>query len=503
MSQENRDQWISRKGFIFATVGAAIGLGNLWRFPFQAYNNGGGAFLLPYFFALLTAGIPLMILEYGFGSRMKSGAAYAFSRLGRRFELLGWWQVMIPLMVMMFYSSIVAWSLNYMLYSVNLGWGDNPGKFFGVDFLHVSDSPFHLGGVNWPILATTVVVWFCNWFITRNGISKGIEKASRIFTPLLLLLMIGFMIRGVTLEGASLGLDYLFKPDFGVLLKPEVWVSAYAQVFFSATLGVGVMIAYSSYLPKKSDIVNNACITVLANSSFDIIAGITVFSTLGFVAHSMGVEFTEVAKGGPGIAFVAFPMAISQMPVAKSLIGVLFFFCLFIAGLSSSISMLESFCSAALDKFNISRKRLITIVSLLGFAGSALYTTGAGVLILDIVDHFVGNYGIATCGLLEAFIIGWFYDASKMRAEVNEYSDFRIGVWWEYCIKYLTPAVLGYMTVMNIVEEFTRPYGGYPMAAIAAFGLSVAVGMPVVGFLLTLKSWRNLRRLPSDRKGAM
>jgi NSS family neurotransmitter:Na+ symporter len=503
MSQNTRDQWASRKGFIFATIGAAIGLGNLWRFPFQAYNNGGGAFLLPYFFALLTAGIPLMILEYGFGNRMRSGAAFAFSRLRRSFEFLGWWQVMIPLLVMMFYSSIVAWSLNYMIFSLDLSWGTNPGKFFGVDFLHVSDSPFNLSTVNWHILATTAIVWFGNWFITRNGISRGIEKAAQIFTPLLLLLMIGFMIRGVTLEGASLGLDYLFKPDFSILLKPQVWVAAYAQVFFSATLGVGVMIAYASYLPNKSDIVNNACLTVLSNSCFDLIAGITVFSTLGFVAHSMGVDFTEVAKGGPGIAFVAFPQAISQMPFGQSVIGVLFFFCLFIAGLSSSISMLEAFCSAALDKFNLSRKGMITIISLLGFCGSALYTTGAGVLILDIVDHFVGNYGIATCGLLEAFLIGWFYNASKMRTEVNAHSDFRIGVWWEYCIKFLTPAVLGYMTVMNIIEEFTKPYGGYPMSAIMAFGWSVALGMPLVGLLLMRKPWRNLRRSPSSRQGAL
>ncbi len=491
MSQDNRDQWISRKGFIFASVGAAIGLGNLWRFPFQAYNNGGGAFLLPYFFALLTAGIPLMILEYGFGSRMRGGAAYSFSRLNRKFEWLGWWQVMIPLLVMMFYSSIVAWSLNYMVFSLDLSWGDNPGKFFGVDFLNVSDSPFNLGGVNWGILGATVIVWFANWFITKNGISGGIEKASRIFTPLLLVLMICFMIRGLTLEGASVGLNYLFRPDFSILLEAKVWVAAYAQVFFSATLGVGVMIAYSSYLPKKSDIVNNAFMTVLANSSFDLIAGITVFSTLGFVAHSMGVDFTEVAKGGPGIAFVAFPQAISQMPFAKSFIGFMFFFCLFIAGLSSSISMLESFCCSALDKFDISRPKLITIVSILGFAGSSLYTTGAGVLILDIVDHFVGNYGIAACGLLEAFILGWFYNAARMRAEVNRYSDFKIGVWWEYCIKFLTPAVLGYMIVRNIIDELARPYGGYPADAVFAFGWTVAIGMVIVAALFMRRPWRN------------
>lgn len=486
-----RDQWVSRKGFIFAAIGAAIGLGNLWRFPFQAYNNGGGAFLFPYFFALLTAGIPLMIMEYGFGQKMRGGAALAFTKLNKRFEWLGWWQVMIPLLVMMFYSAIVAWSLNYMFFSLNLSWGENPGKFFGVDFLHVTDSPFNLGGINWCILFTTMIVWFANWFITKNGISGGIEKASRIFTPLLLILMVVFMVRGITLEGASMGLNYLFKPDFSRLLDPQIWVAAYSQVFFSATLAVGVMIAYSSYLPKKSDIVNNAFITVLANSSFDLIAGITVFSTLGFVANSMGVSFTEVAQGGPGIAFVAFPQAINQMPFFSRFIGFMFFFCLFIAGLSSSISMLESFCCSAQDKFNVSRTKIVTIISIIGFMGSAVYTTGAGVLILDIVDHFVGNYGIALCGLIEAVILGYFYNAVKMRKEVNEFSDFHIGKWWEFCIRYMTPSVLGYMIISNIFKEFRAPYGGYPMSAIIIFGWVSAIGMALAGFLFMKKSWKS------------
>jgi len=178
---------------------------------------------------------------------------------------------------------------------------------------------------------------------------------------MLMVLMLVFMVRGLTLEGAGVGLNYLFKPDFGQLLDPRIWVAAYGQVFFSTTIAVGVMIAYSSYLPKKSDIVNNAFITVLSNSSFDLIAGITVFSTLGFVAHSAGVPFTKVAEGGPGIAFVAFPQAISQMPAFQVALGVLFFLCIFVAGLSSSISMLESFSSAALDKFNISRVKLIPL----------------------------------------------------------------------------------------------------------------------------------------------
>jgi len=488
-TNQERDQWVSRKGFIFAAVGAAIGLGNLWRFPFQAYANGGGAFLFPYLFALLTAAIPLMIMEYAFGSKMRGAAALSYRKLGKKWEWFGWWQVMIPVVVMMFYCTVVSWSLNYIIFSFTQSWGDDPGKFFGVDFLKVTDSPWNLGGINWRIMIATIFVWFCNWFITRKGISGGIEKACKIFTPLLVVLMIVFMIRGVTLEGAVIGLNNLFKPDFSKLLDASIWVSAYGQVFFSTTIAVGVMIAYSSYLPRKTDIANNACITVLSNASFDLIAGITVFSTLGFIAHSTGVSFKEVAQGGPGVAFVAFPQAISKMPTMQIFIGVLFFFCLFIAGLSSSLSMLESFSSSILDKFDISRKKLVNIVCLIGFTGSSLYATGAGVLILDIVDHFVANFGIALCGLIEAIILGYFLGTKEMREYINENSDFKIGVWWDITIKYITPLVLGFMFISNIVTELKSAYSGYPMSAIIVMGWSVAIGMLIMGIILGRKKW--------------
>lgn len=501
MSQPvERDQWVSRKGFIFAAVGAAIGLGNLWRFPFQAYSNGGGAFLLPYFVALLTAGVPLMIMEYGFGHRMRGAAALAFRKLGRRWEWLGWWQSMIPVMVMMFYSTIVSWSLCYIVYSLTGAWGDNPGAFFGGEFLAVSSGPWDFDGVRWHILGATAVVWFLNWYISRNGISGGIEKATRIFTPMLLLLMVAFMIRGLTLDGAVDGLNHLFRPDFSRLLEPGIWISAYSQVFFSATIGVGVMIAYASYLPKNSDIVNNAFITVFSNAMFDIIAGITVFTTLGFIAYSQGVDFSKVAQGGPGIAFVAFPQAISEMPAGQTILGVLFFVCVFVAGLSSSISMLESFASSLLDKLDISRKKLITRLSLLGFAGSALYTTGAGVHILDIVDHFIGSYGIALCGLAEAIILGWVFGAERMREHVNATSDFAVGRWWTICIRYITPILLGYMFISNVIDELAAPYAGYPGSAVAVFGWCVAGGIVVIAVLLSRTQWKAQRRLILERE---
>ncbi|KXZ40563.1 neurotransmitter:Na+ symporter, NSS family [Alkalithermobacter thermoalcaliphilus JW-YL-7 = DSM 7308] len=490
---EKRDQWKSRTGFLMGAIGAAIGLGNLWRFPYQAYSSGGGAFLIPYIFALFTAGIPLMIMELGFGSKMKGAAPLAFRKLGGKWEFLGWWQVMIPLVVMTFYSCVIAWSVNYLFMSFSLGWGDDAGRFFIGEFLKLSSSPWEFGGLRVNILIAVLFVWIINYSIVKRGISGGIEKACKFIMPLLAILMLIMTLRGVTLPGARHGLSYLFNPDFSKILDHRVWISAYSQVFFSTTLAVGVMIAYSSYLPEKSDIVGNAHITVLANASFDILAGLCVFGLLGYYAYSFNIPFDEVMTNGAGLAFVAFPTAISNLPMNdffKSLFGFMFFFALIIAGISSSVSMLESFASAILDKYDIKRDRLIKFISIFGFFGSALFATRAGVFLLDIVDHFVGNYGIALIGLVEAIVLGYVYKAEKMKEDVNQYSSMKVGAWWVFCIKYITPVALSYLFIQNVISEFKAPYGSYPISALIVFGLSVALGMFVISHILAKKPWK-------------
>lgn len=458
-----RENWQSRKGFIFAAAGAAIGLGNLWRFPFQAYKNGGGAFLLPYFVALITCAIPLMIMEYAFGRKIRGGSVKAFTSLKKKLEVIGWVQVMVPVVVMTYYSAIISISLIFMVYSLGhafgvINWLSDPGPIMGM-VTGSAESAMDLGaGISIYIVIAVIFVWIANWLIVRKGISGGIEKMSNIFTPMLMVLMLIFMVNAVRLNGATVGLEALFKPDFTKILDPGIWVSAYAQVFFSTTLAVGVMIAYGSYLHEKADVVNSAFITVLANSSFDLIAGVLVFSTLGYLVNNMGIEFTSFGTGA-GVAFIAFPIAISTMSsnvVIQGLLGFLFFFCLFIAGISSSISMLESFATAALDKFNIPRKRLITIISIIGFIGSACFASYAGFnFILDIVDAYVGNIVIAGLGLVEVVAISYIYGTNELREEANKYSDFKVGKWWDYLLRYFTPLLLGAVVVTNIVNLIT------------------------------------------------
>ncbi|SEF96819.1 neurotransmitter:Na+ symporter, NSS family [Caloramator fervidus] len=497
--ESKRDSWSSRFGFIMSTIGAAVGLGNLWRFPYTAYSNGGGAFLLPYFVALLTAGVPLMIMEFGFGHKMRGANTLAFAKLNRKLEWLGWWPVMIPLVVCSFYSVVIAWCFNYLIFAFKGAWGKDPNEFFSSKFLAISSGPFDFDGLRWKIVLAVALVWFLNYFITKKGISNGIEKACRFMTPALAILMIIITIRGITLPGAAYGLNWFLKPDFSKIMNGKIWISAYAQVFFSTTLAVGVMTAYASYLPKESDIVNNSCITVFANASFDFLAGLCVFSTLGYACYASNLPMDKVIKAGPGIAFVAFPNAINLMPggaLVRAIIGILFFLCLIIAGISSSISMVESFASAYLDKYvNTSRDKLVRNVCLGGFLGSLLFSTGAGVYILDIVDHFIGNYGIALIGFIEVVVLAYVYKAEKMRDEVNKYSDIKVGNWWVYLVKYITPVLFGYMTVDNILSEFKTPYGGYSYLALIVFGWAIAVGIFVIGKILSKKPWPDERVL--------
>ncbi|AHM58173.1 putative sodium-dependent transporter (plasmid) [Peptoclostridium acidaminophilum DSM 3953] len=494
-----RENWQSRKGFVFAAAGAAIGLGNLWRFPFQAYKNGGGAFLLPYLVAVATCAIPLMIMEYSYGRKIRGGSVKAFSELGKKYEVIGWLQVMVPVIVMMYYCAIIAVSLIFMVFSLGhafgiMNWLQDPGPIMGM-VVGSADNALDLGaGMSIYILVAVVFVWLSNWLIVKKGISGGIEKMSSIFTPVLLVMMVVFMVNATRLNGAVIGLESLFKPDFSKIMNPEIWVSAYAQVFFSTTLAVGVMIAYGSYLHEKADIVNSAFITVLLNSSFDLVAGILVFSTLGYLVQNMGVEFTSFGTGA-GVAFIAFPIAISTMSssvVIQGLLGFFFFFCLFVAGISSSISMLESFATAAMDKFEISREKLIGILSLTGLAGSACFASYAGFnYILDIVDSYVGNIIIAGLGLVEVVLISHIYGTEKLREEANRYSDFRVGKWWDYLLKYFTPLLLGAVVVTNIFNIFTGLFKQDSVGVISniIFGWGAVVIMIGVSFILFNKKW--------------
>ncbi len=491
---KKREQWKSQIGFLLAAVGSAIGLGNIWRFSYMAYSYGGGAFLIPYFTALLTAGIPLMILEFAIGHERIGSAPLAYARIHRNWEWLGWWAVIFVMFgIELYYTVIISWCVNYFLLSFNLGWGQDPNAYFFQKFLAITEAPGQIGEVRTPILFGLIAVWFINWIIVYRGVQKGLELANKIFMPMLFVLTAILVFWSVNLEGASLGLKAYLTPDFSKLSNPRVWIDAYSQIFFTLSLGFGIMIAYASYLPERSDITKNAYLTAFINCGYSLFAGFAVFSVLGFMSYTQGKPISDVVAQSIGLAFVAYPKALSLMP-GGNLFGVIFFLCLVVAGVSSSVSIIEAFASAMIDKFGFPRKVLVSILCILGFLGSIMFTTQAGLFWLDIVDHFLTNYGLVVVGIAECILAGWLFDVTILQRHVNRVSSIKLGRGWIVLIRYFVPLVLGVMLIGSIRNEVIEPYGGYGWAAVALIGVNWVLLTILASVVIAMRPWRTKER---------
>ena len=323
----NRGAWRSNTGFLLAAIGSAVGLGNIWRFPYVAYENGGGAFLIPYVTALITAGIPILMLELSLGQKKRASAPMAFSKIDGKWEWLGWWAVSFVMFgIVLYYIVVIGWCANYMLFSVFKSWGANTNDFFFNQFLSKSGGVWELKGLNYPVVFAVLVIWVINWLITYNGIEKGIEKAVKLMMPMLFILTVIIIGWAVFLDGATEGIKLYTTPDFSKLRNIQVWIDAYGQIFFSLSLGFGIMIAYASYLPSRTNILKNSLIVGFSNSFYEVFAGFGVFSVLGYMALKQGKAIEEVVTSGIGLAFVAYPEAISLLPGGQ-VFGVLFSFC--------------------------------------------------------------------------------------------------------------------------------------------------------------------------------
>ncbi len=494
-----REQWNSKLGFLLAAIGSAVGLGNIWRFPYIAATNGGGAFLLPYFFAIITAGIPILILEYTMGKTYRAGAPVTWARMKKKYEFLGWVQATIAFVITTYYFSVVVWVTSYIGFSFNQAWGDDTAGFFIGEYLGVTGSQFELGGIQTGLIFPFLLVWALTMVVLYSGVKKGIETVCKFGMPVLFILMVILAIRGVTLEGAADGLNYLFSPNWEALKDPQVWVAAYGQIFFSLSIAFAIMIAYSSYLPKKTDVVNSAFITATANHGFELLAGTAVFSIMGYMAMQQGVSVEEVAGGGVGLAFITFPQAISALPALNSVFGVAFFGALFIAGVTSLISILQAVKASVQDKFNLSHNKAVTLVVVPTFLLSGLFITGAGLLILDVVDAFINSIGIVGSGLVEVILVAWFFGPEKIREYANEYSNFTVGKWWNLCLRFVTVIVLGVMIVLNTKDYIVQGYEGYTTAALGVFGWGSIGFVLVVALVLTLlKGKKGYDEMPKD-----
>ena len=366
------------------------------------------------------------------------------------------------------------------------------GEFAATDLANPYGYFFHMLST-WKPLLFVAFVWILNGIIVRRG-AATIESAVKVFVPLMWIFMIVLIVRGVTLAGGIQGVWLLFTPDFEVMKRPEVWQGAFSQIFFTLTLGFGVLTAYASYLPKDSDQTNNALLTSLMNCGFEYIAGLAVFSIL-FV-FAMVPQASTLA-----MMFFIVPKGIAQLPggsLAVTAFGLLFFLLLLLAGLSSSVSLVEGLAASLIDKFRISRTRAIVLLCVIGAMGSSLFTLPQvvnpglendgtlGLTLLDLVDHWAFSYGLLIVGLLESLLIGWVYGVRRVRNSVNAHSRFHLGRWYDLLVRFVIPAVILFILVYAVVGEFQKHLYGTSFAPNFAEGWKWLAGSPWVVLFLWL-----------------
>ncbi|EHO49300.1 sodium-dependent transporter [Haemophilus sp. oral taxon 851] len=495
---QKRETFSGRRAFIMAAIGSAVGLGNIWRFPYTTYENGGGAFIIPYLIALLTAGIPLLFLDYAIGHRNRGGAPLSYRRVSPHFEVFGWWQMMVNVIIGLYYAVVLGWAASYTYFSFTGAWGDKPIDFFIGEFLKMGDikngvSFEFVGMVTGPLIA----MWIVALGVLSMGVQKGIAKASSVLMPVLVVMFMALVIYSLFLPGAAKGLDALFTPDWSKLSNPSVWIAAYGQIFFSLSIGFGIMVTYASYLKKESDLTGSGLVVGFANSSFEVLAGIGVFAALGFIATAQGQEVSEVAKGGIGLAFFAFPTIINKAPFGEVL-GVLFFGSLTFAALTSFISVIEVIISAIQDKIRIRRVKVTFIVGVpMMLVSVILFGTTTGLPMLDVFDKFVNYFGIVAVAFASLIAIVANEKLGLLGNHLNETSSFKVGFFWRLCIV-LTSGVLAFMLFSEGAKVFSEGYEGYPNWFVNTFGWGMSISLLVVAFFLSRLKWKSETKLTID-----
>jgi NSS family neurotransmitter:Na+ symporter len=515
LNNGNRENWGSRSGFILAAIGSAVGLGNLWAFPYKVYDNGGGAFLIPYFIAMGMIGIPVLILEFSLGHMTQRAAPDAYRSVNRRTEPIGWWGILLGFVIITYYPVILAWCGSFLWECVQgilknhgeLAWKaeglEGIKKHFFTDYLQLwpdrlpeGTHPWSFGKLIDPIVLSLGIIWVIMYFCIFRGV-KLVSKVVLWTVPLPWVMLLILTIRGLTLPGAATGLNFYLDPDWSYLVRPETWRWAFGQMFFSMSLAFGVMITYASFLHHKSDINNNAVIIGLSDMATSFVAGIAVFATLGAMTFAtaqagQAVPVTQIVDGGPSLAFVAFPYALAQLP-HSAWFGAVFFIALLTLGIDSAFSITESVLASLVDKTRWNRDLTLLGLSLVGFMAGLVYCTQGGLSWLGTIDDFInsGWGGIALLGMLECVTLGWAYRVKRFREHANERSDFQIGAWWDIIIRYVAPLILSTLFAWSMLEKTSSP-GGFLYNASGTFqipslvGIIVAITAPILAVLLSL-----------------
>jgi len=443
-----RGQWSSKLGFIFAAAGSAIGLGNIWRFPYVVGENGGAAFVLLYIFFVAIIGLPYMFAELALGRSVQRNPVGAVEAIRPKspWKWVGVLGVFTGVGILSFYGVIAGWTFGY-IFKMAMGEVGNFTEFISDTFTVISLYALF-------ILITTSIVY--------GGVEGGIEKWSKILMPIFLVLLLGLIIYSVSLEGAGKGLAFYLEPDFSKITGKTV-LAALGQAFFSLSLGMGLMITYGSYLSKKENIISSGLYIGLFDTGIAIMAGLIIFPAL----FAMG----ENPAAGPSLVFVVFPKLFLQMP-GGLLVGSLFFVLLSVAALTSTISLLEVPVAYMVDEKKVSRKKIVWYVAAFTFVigipsalsqGSSDFFTNFGWIpsyltsadFLSQMSFLFGDFSLAFGALMLSIFIGWVWGVDKARDEIVQGSPgfAKTKKIWGFMIRYFIPGVV-FLILLNLFGIF-------------------------------------------------
>ena len=525
-----RESWGGKLDFILSCVGYAVGLGNVWRFPYLCYKNGGGAFLIPYGISVIFMGIPLFMLEVSVGQFMSIGGLGVW-KLCPIFKGVGWAAAIVACWLNVYYIVVIAWALYYLFnsFTTNLPWArcDNEwndencitGKETAAIMRNQSSANKSLnlvpavqqywyrkvldessgidepGILRWELAITLFIAWllcyFCIW--------KGVKQTGKVvyFTALFpYVVLTVLLVRGLTLDGALDGLEFFLKPNMTKLLEPNVWMDAGSQVFFSYGVALGSLIALGSYNHYNNNCYRDAMIVGCINSCTSLFAGCVIFSNLGYMAWYQGKNVSDVAQEGPGLLFQVYPEAVTLMPLSQ-VWSVMFFFMVLLLGLDSQFCTVEGFITAMVDEYprylRKYRPLFIGLVCLLSYVVGTSCISQGGIYMFTLLDTYsASGYSLLWLAFFETVSISWVFGANNFISCLEHMIGYRPHIWWKICWFGLTPAMIGCIFIFTLLKYASPKYGDtykYPgWAEIMGWcmALSSMMVIPLYAFFKTL-----------------
>lgn len=505
-----KEEWGSRLGVILAVSGSAVGLGNFLRFPGQAAANGGGAFLIPYFCALLLLGIPICWAEWAMG---RYGGAKGFHSApaimgvvgkGRTARYLGVLGVLIPLAVSFYYTFIAAWCLGYFFaYATGTmpidgampvpAQTDAAVQFYN-DFTGTGSNGLMFGAGGIPTIVFWLIAFGLNVFFILRGLSKGIERFVTFAMPIMAVCALVVLIRVLTLgtpnpaipeQNVMGGLAYMWNPDFAALMNPQTWLAAAGQIFFSISVGFGIIINYASYMGRKDDVALSGLTAAATNEVFEVGFGGLITLTASFVFLGLAGTIEAVSTGTFGLGFQTLPVVFAQMGAIGPVVGAVWFFMLFLAAVTSSISMYQPAVAFLQEALGVDRRRGTLFMVAICLVGSFLvvyYTEGA--VFWSTIDFWVGTFLILVMAMVEIICFSWILGVDLGWEEIHRGAQIQIPAVFRFIMKYVSPVYLLIVMGAFIVTNLPASIGQISEQPLAQGALALIGGVIVLLFLV-------------------